>query len=142
MKNVLAVTIVVIGTVLSQNSSSDGIQNRYLNQEKYLEIKARAKTWEPFKPEEHPLKHLTEDEIMMRIGVKVRNSGEPARISQLLEDTKNVIGSFGINLNDASAYLNSLNNLFNVPKEAVTLPSSFDPRLISAWAPCIHAVRE
>ena len=95
MKYIIVAAISVIGTVLGQDSTS-GIKNKYVSQEKYLEIKAKTSTWEPYKPEEHPFKHLTDEEINMRMGLKVENPD--MGLSHLFKEAKSMIGSFGLNL--------------------------------------------
>jgi hypothetical protein len=72
MKYIIVAAIGVIGSALGQDSTS-GIKNKYVSQEKYLEIKAKTSTWVPYKPEEHPFRHLTDEEIKIRMGLKLEN---------------------------------------------------------------------
>ena len=62
MKHVIIVGLGAISCALALNSSN-GINNKFISEEKYLEIKAKTTSWEPFKPHEHPFKDLSDEEI-------------------------------------------------------------------------------
>ena len=62
MKQVIIVGLGAISFALALNSSN-GINNNFISEEKYLEIKAKTTSWEPIKPHEHPFKDLSDEEI-------------------------------------------------------------------------------
>jgi hypothetical protein len=73
------------------------------------------------------------------MGLKVENPN--IGFTQFIKEAKSMMGAFGFNLDEAKGHFDKLQNSFSAPKKAISLPSSFDPRLISNWSPCIHAVR-
>ena len=62
-------------------------------------------------------------------------------VSQFVKEAKDLMGTFGFNLNQVSGHFDQFHNTFSMPRKSLSLPSSFDPRSVANWTPCIHPVR-
>jgi C1A family cysteine protease len=76
----------------------------------------------------------------MKMGLKLEQPD--MGITQIIKEAKNMMKTFDFNLDFVSGHLNEFQNTFSMPKKAMSLPTSFDPRSVSNWTPCIHAVRD
>lgn len=94
-KEVIIVVLGVIACTATQQIQNE-INNKIISQENYLEIKAKTSSWEPYKPEDHPFKGLSDEEIKMKMGLKMDHPD--MGISQLVKQAKGMMRAFGFNL--------------------------------------------
>ncbi len=76
-----------------------------MNTQLYDQIKANAKTWTAYSPEDHPFKELTEKEIEGKMGLRLNSRPSDQIIPNLYNDVNTVLRNLGFDLRDVAKAL-------------------------------------